>query len=81
MCIYLTGQIQTQTIGEVTMTTGNSRTLLNTVEGPKGKAELFEVVDGGPQPVYEVVCGGTTQSFKSMGEAYITCGELVGTKT
>ena len=56
------------------MTTGNSRTLLNTVEGPKGKAELFEVVDGGPQPVYEVVCGGTTQSFKSMGEAYITCG-------
>ena len=63
------------------MTTGTSRTLLNTVDGPKGKAELYEVMDGGPQPVYEVVCGGTKQSFKSMGEAYITAGELAGTKT
>ena len=62
-------------------TSGPSRTLLNTVEGPKGKAELYEVVDSGPQPVYEVVCGGTTQSFRSMGEAYITAGELAGTKT
>ena len=63
------------------MTTGSSRTLLTTVEGPKGKADLFEVVDSGPQPSYEVTCGSTTQIFKSMGEAYITAGELVGTKT
>ena len=63
------------------MTTGSSRTLLTTVEGPKGKDDLFEVVDSGPQPSYEVICGSATQSFKSMGEAYITAGELVGTKT
>jgi len=63
------------------MTTGSSRTLLTTVEGPKGKADLFEVVGSDPQPSYEVISGGTTQSFKSMGEAYITAGELVGTKT
>ena len=63
------------------MTTGPSRTLLTTVEGPKGTAELYESTDGSPQPSYEVVCGGQTQTFKSMGEAYITAGELVGTKT
>ena len=63
------------------MTSGTSRTLLTTVEGPKGTAELYESTDGGPQPTYEVVCGSETQSFKSMGEAYITAGVLVGTKT
>ncbi len=63
------------------MTSGSNRTLLTTVEGPNGTAELFEANDGGPQPSYEVVCGGETHTFKSMGEAYITAGELVGTKT
>ncbi len=63
------------------MTSGTSRTLLTTVEGPGGTAELYESSDGGPQPSYEVDCGGQTHTFKSMGEAYITAGELVGTKT
>ena len=63
-------------------TQDNSRTLLHTVEGPKGKAELYEVISSGQsQPQYEVDFGGSTISFKSMGEAYIEAGSLSGTPT
>lgn len=64
------------------MTTQDSRTLLHTIEGPKGKAALFEVISAGQaQPKYEVDFGGTTTSFSSMGEAYIEAGNLSGTPT
>lgn len=64
------------------MTSGNTRTLLHTVEGPNGSASLYEVVSPGQaQPSYEVDFGGTTTTFKSMGEAYIEAGVMSGTPT
>ena len=60
----------------------SSRTLLHTVEGPKGQAALFEVISSAQaKPQYEVDFGGTTTSFRSMGEAYIEAGNLSGTPT
>lgn len=64
------------------MTSGNTRTLLHTVDGPNGSAALYEVVSPGQaQPSYEVDFGGTTTTFKSMGEAYIEAGVMSGTPT
>ncbi len=64
------------------MTSGNTRTLLHTIEGPNGSAALYEVVSPGQaQPSYEVDFGGTTTTFKSMGEAYIEAGVMSGTPT
>ena len=64
------------------MTSGNTRTLLHTVDGPNGSASLYEVVSPGQaQPSYEVDFGGTTTTFKSMGEAYIEAGVMSGTPT
>ena len=64
------------------MTSGSTRTLLHTIEGPNGNAVLYEVVSPGQaQPSYEVDFGGTTTSFKSMGEAYIEAGVMSGTPT
>lgn len=64
------------------MTTQDSRTLLHTIEGPKGKAGLFEVISAGQaQPKYEVEFGGASTSFSSMGEAYIEAGNMSGTPT
>jgi hypothetical protein len=54
---------------------------LAVVEGPKGKAEIFEVADAGKAPEYQVRVGGQTHVYKSLGEAYIEAGEKVGTKT
>ena len=51
------------------------------VEGPKGKAEIFEVFGDGRNLEYKVVFNGQTESFKSLGEAYIEAGDRVGTKT
>jgi hypothetical protein len=51
------------------------------VEGPKGKAEIFEIFGDGRNLEYKVVCGDKTESYKSLGEAYIEAGEMVGTKT
>ena len=65
------------------MTSSNStRTLLHTIDGPNGSASLYEVVSPGQaQPSYEVNFGGTTNTFKSMGEAYIEAGVMSGTPT
>jgi hypothetical protein len=56
-----------------------------TVDGPKGKAEILEVPtsagDGGLQLEYVVAFGGANQTFRSLGEAYITAGELAGAET
>ena len=51
------------------------------VEGPKGKAEIYEIFGDGRSLEYQVKCNGETQIYKSLGEAYIEAGELVGTKT
>jgi hypothetical protein len=55
-------------------------TLLRAVEGPKGKAEIFEVQEEGTtRVIYEVRFNGKTEKCLAMGEAYITAGELSGT--
>ena len=64
------------------MTSGNTRTLLHTVDGPNGSAALYEVVSPGQaQPSYEVDFGGAVTTFKSVGEAYIEAGVMSGTPT
>lgn len=59
--------------------------LVTTVEGPKGKAEIYEIVQpvesGGQRFEYEVRYNGETQTCKALGEAYIVAGELAGTPT
>ena len=56
-------------------------TSLAVVEGPKGKAEIFEVAESNQTPIYQVRISGQTFEFKSLGEAYIEAGEKSGTKT
>jgi hypothetical protein len=56
--------------------------LLAEVEGPKGKAEIFEVTlpnTGSMIEVeYAVVFGAQRLSFPSMGEAHLKANELTG---
>lgn len=62
-----------------------AETLYETVEGPLGKAELYEVAtrqpNGTDQVAYEVRCAGQVHKFPSLGEAYIAAGELAGKRT
>jgi hypothetical protein len=51
------------------------------VEGPKGKAEIYEIFGDGRNLEYQVKHNGKTDIYKSLGEAYIEAGNLVGTKT
>ena len=56
-------------------------TVFATVEGPKGTAEIVEVVDeaAGPlSPEYQVRFKGKSTAYKTLGEAYIEAGEAVG---
>ena len=58
-----------------------SETIITSVEGPNGTAEVLEVQNSGTgQPEYQVRFKGNLQTFKSMGEAYITAKELAGVK-
>ena len=57
-----------------------SETIVTSVEGPNGTADVLEVLSGSGQPEYQVRFKGSLQSFKSMGEAYITAKELAGVK-
>jgi hypothetical protein len=50
------------------------------VEGPKGKAEIFEIWNGGRLQEYQVKYEGATETCVNIGDAYITAGEKVGTK-
>ena len=56
---------------------------LTTIEGPNGKAELFEVADDGTtvSTEYVVEFNGKNYNFATMGEAYIEAGSLAGTPT
>ena len=56
-------------------------TSLAVVEGPRGKAEIFEVAEANQAPVYQVRINGQKHEYKSLGEAYIEAGEKSGTKT
>jgi hypothetical protein len=60
-----------------------TKTPLTVVEGPNGKAELFEVADDGTTVAteYQVEFNGKSQSYQTMGEAYIEAGSLAGTAT
>ena len=62
-----------------------AESLVTTVEGPKGKADIFEIPkpmpSGGQQFEYEVRFQGQIQACKALGEAYIIAGELSGTPT
>lgn len=50
------------------------------VEGPKGKAEIFEVWNGGRLIEYQVKYEGAMETCVNIGDAYITAGDKVGTK-
>ena len=58
-----------------------SQAPVTVVEGPKGKAEVFEVAITGGSSEYEVRFQGKTDKYKSLGEAYIEAGQKAGTKT
>ena len=52
------------------------------IEGPKGKAEIYEFVSVAAQALeYQVKFEGETQTFNNLGEAYLTAGELAGNET
>lgn len=62
------------------------RSLITTIEGPKGNAEVYEVSEGSSttatsgvdSTVYEVVCGSEKQTVPTLGEASIIAHELAG---
>ncbi|MEK9658661.1 MAG: hypothetical protein VW450_01775 [Chloroflexota bacterium] len=63
------------------------RSLIATIEGPKGKAEVYEVAESGAvttatsgvaSSVYEVVCGSAKETYVTLGEASIAAHELSG---
>ena len=62
-----------------------SKELLESFEGPKGRAEVFEVISRGEGDLavetvdYEVILNGTpAETVKTMGEAAILAAELSG---
>lgn len=60
-------------------------TLVATVDGPLGKAEIYEVTStlpsGALAVAYEVRSGSELQTYPALGAAYIAAGELTGSKT
>ena len=51
------------------------------VEGPKGKAEIFEVWENGRLIEHQVHFNGQVESYPNIGEAYIVAGEKTGKQT
>jgi hypothetical protein len=57
------------------------RTLLHTIEGPKGKAEVFELESASGDSVvteYEVSFGQRQERVPALGHAVILAEELTG---
>lgn len=63
------------------------RELITVIEGPKGRAEVYEVSEGGSttsatsgvmSSSYEIVMGSTTETVMTLGEASIVAHELSG---
>lgn len=59
-----------------------TESVVTSLEGPKGKAEIFEIVQpvagGGQRFEYEVHSGGQQQRVLTLGEAYIIAKEIAG---
>lgn len=51
------------------------------IEGPKGKAEIYEIWAGGRLIEYRVKFGNEVETHANIGGAYIAAGEKTGTKT
>jgi hypothetical protein len=51
------------------------------IEGDKGSAAIYEVWEGGRLVEYQVRFGDEVETFRNLGEAYITAGEKAGAKT
>ena len=60
-----------------------TKTTITTIEGPNGKAELYELAEEGAAVATEYVVEfkGQTTKYLTMGEAYIEAGEKAGTPT
>jgi hypothetical protein len=56
-----------------------SETAVAVIEGPKGKAEIFEYLVRNIIE-YQVKFNGETKTFNNLGEAYIEASELSGAK-
>ena len=63
------------------------RELITVIEGPNGKAEVYEVSEdssststtsGVTSSSYEIVMGSTTETVMTLGEASIVAHELSG---
>ncbi|MCH7608416.1 MAG: hypothetical protein IIC94_07615 [Chloroflexi bacterium] len=62
------------------------RTLITAIEGPKGKAEVWElseeqtgtVTSGVATSTYEIVCGDQKETTLTLGEASIVAHEFAG---
>ena len=56
--------------------------VVDTIEGPKGTADILEImrpVEGsGVEVEYAVVFGGRRTDFRSLGEAHALANELTG---
>ena len=50
------------------------------IEGPNGKAEIFEYLVRNIIE-YQVKFNNETKTFNNLGEAYLEAGQLAGTKT
>ena len=58
-----------------------TESVVASIEGPKGKADIMEVTgDGGPT-TYAVSFSGQETAFLTLGEAYIEAGEMTGNPT
>jgi len=59
-----------------------TQSLLHTVEGPKGIAQVYEVESTAPGQAtvirYEVVCGQQRERVQALGHACILAEELAG---
>ena len=51
------------------------------VDGPNGKAEIFELMPDSRTMEYRVRFKGKTVTYKTLGEAYIDAGGMAGVKT
>ncbi|MEK9659600.1 MAG: hypothetical protein VW450_06635 [Chloroflexota bacterium] len=59
----------------------STKSVVASVEGPKGKADIYEVISGSGPTTYEVSFKGKETPFLSLGEAYIEAGDKVGSPT
>jgi hypothetical protein len=63
-----------------------TRTLLHTVDGPNGRAEIYEILEesnddatvGGEVVNYEVIFNNQAHRARALGEASIVAEELAG---